>query len=127
MPVATQVGGAKVEVLMVFTNVQDVDRVARTTPVFSGSASATAGDKGTGISAGGNPEVEGGVFTVSRSEGLYAGATGEALVVSPDEEGTTSLLGGAHDLKEVLVRRTVAVPDDAKPFVDAVREWQSGK
>ncbi len=48
-----QIGGARVELIMVFTEVRDIEDIARTTPVFSGKASATAGDKGTGVSGGG--------------------------------------------------------------------------
>ncbi len=121
-----QIGGQKLEIVMVFTNIEDIDEVARTTPVFHGTASATAGTKGTGVTAGGNPEAEAGVFTVSQSEGLYAGATGEALVVNPDEEETAKLLGGTHDLNEVLVKRSVPVPDSAKAFVAAVAAWAKG-
>ncbi len=118
-----QIGGAKVEVVMVFTDVDDIREVATTTPVFQGQASATAGDEGVGVSAGGNPEAEAGVYTISRSEGLYAGATGEALLVNPDEEETAKLLGTSAALEKVLVKREVPVPDRAKEFVAAVKEW----
>ena len=118
-----QIGGAKVEVLMVFTDVDDIEQVATTTPVFQGTATATAGDVGTGVSAGGNPGSESGVLTISRAEGLYAGATGEILVVDPDESKTADLLGGTYPLKDVLVQRKVAVPARAKAFVNAVAAW----
>lgn len=118
-----QIGGAKVEVVMVFTDVDDIDEVATTTPVFRGTATATAGDHGAGVSAGGNPEAEAGVLTVSQSEGLYAGATGEALLVNPDEEETAKLLGSWTSLDKVLVEREVEVPERAKEFVAAVKEW----
>lgn len=122
-----QIGGAKVEVVMVFTDVDDIEEVATTTPVFQGSATATAGDHGAGVSAGGNPEAESGVLTISQSEGLYAGAIGEALVINPDEEETAKLLGSRASLDKVLVKREVEVPERAKAFVAAVRDWAAGK
>lgn len=121
--VGFQIGGAKVELIMVFTDVRDIEEIARTTPVFSGKVSATAGDLGAGISAGGDPELEGHVITVSRSEGLYAGAVGEALVIDPDEKETAELLGTTRSLEDVLVKGAVPVPAKAKAFVAAVRRW----
>jgi len=118
-----QIGGAKVELIMVFTEVGDIEDIAKTAPLFSAKASATAGPAGTGISAGGDPVIEGHVVTVSRSEGLYAGAVGEALVVNPHEEETAELLGNSTDLESVLVKGSVAIPASAKDFVAAVSKW----
>ena len=122
-----QIGGAKVEVLMIFTDVDDIDEVATTTPVFRGTATATAGDHGAGVSAGGNPEAESGVITISQAEGLYAGATGEALLVNPDEEETAKLLGSWTSLNRVLVKREVEVPQRARAFIAAVTDWATGR
>jgi lipid-binding SYLF domain-containing protein len=121
--VGFQIGGAKVELIMVFTNVGDVEQVARTVPLFSAKVSATAGDKGAGISGGIGVEGGGEVVTVSRSEGLYAGAVGEAMVIDPDTRETAELLGGTHTLRDILVKGLVPVPSKAKDFVEAVRHW----
>jgi len=121
--VGFQIGGAKVELIMVFTDVRDVEDIARATPVFSGGVSATSGDLGAGVSGGGDPEIEGNVITVSRSQGLYAGAVGEALVIDPDKKETAELLGTTKSLVEVLVKGTVPVPEKAKTFIAAVRHW----
>jgi lipid-binding SYLF domain-containing protein len=122
-----QIGGAKVELIMVFTNVRDVEDIARTTPVFSGKASATAGDRGTGVSGGGDPNVVGDVITVSRSKGLYAGAVGETLVITPHEDETEEFLGSSLSLVEVLVEGKVRVPESGRAFVDAVSKWHRSK
>ncbi len=122
-----QIGAAKVELIMVFTKIGDIEDIAKTAPLFSAKASATAGPAGTGISVGGDPVVEGHVVTVSRSEGLYAGAVGEALVVNPHEEETAELLGSSTDLESVLVKGSVAIPASAKAFVAAVSKWHAEK
>ena len=124
--VGFQIGGAKVELIMVFSNVVDVEQVARTVPLFSGKVSATAGDKGAGISGGMDVEGGGQVVTVSRSEGLYVGAVGEAMVIDPDVPETAKLLGATHTLRDILVGGRVSVPAKAKDFVEAVRHWQDG-
>jgi lipid-binding SYLF domain-containing protein len=118
-----QIGGSKVEVVMVYTKVGDIEELARTSPIFGGQASATAGDQGIGLSGGGNPEAKSGILTVSRSEGLYAGAVGEGLVLNADRKTTAELLGGEYSLEDVLVRRKVAVPGDAKALIQAVTSW----
>ncbi len=110
---------------MVFTKIGDIEDIAQTAPLFSAKASATAGPAGTGISVGGDPVVEGHVVTVSRSEDLYAGAVGEAIVVNPHEEETAELLGSSTDLDKVLVKGSVAIPASAKSFVTAVSKWHA--
>jgi lipid-binding SYLF domain-containing protein len=124
--VGFQIGGAKVELVMVFSNVGDIEQVARTVPLFSGKVSATAGDKGAGISGGMGVEGGGEVVTVSRSEGLYVGAVGEAMVIDPDAAETAKLLGATHTLRQILVEGRVPVPSKAKGFVEAVRHWHDG-
>jgi lipid-binding SYLF domain-containing protein len=119
-----QIGIARVELIMVFTNVRDIEKIARTTPVFSGKASATAGNKGAGVSGGGDPNVAGDVTTVSRSSGLYAGAVGEALIITPHEKETAAFLGSSVPLVDVLIENKVAVPDSARAFIEAVAKWQ---
>ena len=115
-----QIGGQKAEVLMLFVGAGDVEDVVHTTPVFTAGASATAGKAGIGVAGGGNPAVESEVITVSRSEGLYAGAVGEGLVIHPDEEDTEALYGQGTDLEDLLVKHQASVPAPAQAFVDAL-------
>lgn len=115
-----QIGGQKAEILMLFVGVDDLEEVVHATPVFQTTASATAGEAGIGISGGGNPEIESEVITVAKSKGLYAGAIAEGLVIDPDEEANTSIYGREVTVSELLIDRTVAVPDPAKGFVDAL-------
>lgn len=115
-----QIGGQRAEVLMLFVGVRDMEEVVHATPVFQTTASATAGPAGIGISGGGNPEIESEIITVSRSEGLYAGAIAEGLVIDPDEEHNKVLYGRAVTVQELLIDRSVAAPEAAKPFVEAL-------
>jgi SH3 domain-containing YSC84-like protein 1 len=115
-----QIGGQKAEVLMLFVGARDLEAVVHATPVFHTSASATAGPAGIGISGGGNPEIESEIITVSRSEGLYAGAIAEGLVINPDEENNAVIYGRAVTVRELLIDRSVAAPDAAKPLVEAL-------
>jgi len=121
-----QIGGQRVELVMIFSGAANISEVANTTPVFSGSASATAGEEGVGASAGGAPVVAGAVTTISKSKGLYAGATFEGMVVDPDERKTAELLGRWADPAEILFGDG-EVPAVAKDFVDDVAIWATGE
>lgn len=122
-----QIGGGQVDIVMVYRNLDHLKEATHATPVFGAKAEVVAGDKSQGISIGGNPEVDAGVLTLSRSKGLYAGGTVEALVVDPHDEATATLHGGAVDLEAVLVKGSVAVPARAKAFHSAVVSWASSK
>ena len=118
--VGAQIGGAKVQVLMVFVDVKDIADVVHATPVFSGSAQATAGPAGVGVAGGANPGLVAGVMSVSKSSGLYAGATWEGLVINPDEDDLHLLYGAATTVKSVLLEPKIEVPAKAKPFTEAL-------
>jgi lipid-binding SYLF domain-containing protein len=88
-----QIGGSKTTLMMVFVNIDDIEAVARATPVFQGGAEATAGTASKGVAYGGNPEIAGGAYSVAKSEGLYAGAVWQSLVISPSADKTRELYG----------------------------------
>ncbi len=121
--VGAQVGGSKMELVMVYTGVDDIDAVVTTTPVFAVSASATAGDKSADISIGGNPDLDATVVTVYRSAGLRAAAVADGLAVAPDKEKTADLHGKSVRLHDALVAGTVPVPERAKALHAAVVAW----
>jgi lipid-binding SYLF domain-containing protein len=118
--VGAQIGGAKVEIVMTWKNVDDIDAVARSTPVLQGSTQAAAGSAGAGASSGTNASAGAGVFTVSQGEGLYAGATFEGLAVDPDRDDIEVLYGRDTDLRKILVQRAVSAPEVARPFLEAL-------
>ncbi len=64
---------------------------------------------------------------MSRSKGLYAGAVGETLVITPHEDETEEFLGSSRSLVEVLIEGKVAVPESARAFVNAVTKWHNSK
>lgn len=115
-----QIGGAKVQVLMVFVDLNDIDKVVHATPVLQNTAQATAGPKGVGVSGGGNPVLAGGVVSVSQSSGLYAGATWEGLVIEPDEKEIKALYGEGVGPADVLVKPSVSMPEAAKALTAAI-------
>ena len=61
------------------------------------------------------------MFTVSRSAGLYAGATWEGLVVDPDDAVRAELHGGPLSLQRLLVQGEVEPDARTRPFVEALR------
>ncbi len=125
--IGAQIGGSSMDLVMVYLDVDDVEELVHTNPIFKVGAKATAGSKSTGISIGGNPEAESGVVTVYRSRGLQAAAVAEGLAVDPDEEKTKKLYGSKVDLEAALIEGTVPVPAKAKAFHAAVVAWAGGK
>ncbi len=118
-------GGKSSDVLMLFTDVDDLEDVVHATPVFQGGAVAAAGPEGVATKAGANPALESGVMTFHDSEGLYAGVQGSALVVNPDEELNHEIYGRDVTVAELLVERSVPVPAAAREFHDALRRWSA--
>jgi len=121
-----QIGGAKVELVMVYKNVDDVEAAAEMTPVFAGKAEAAAGDVGSGVSVGGNPDIDGGVVTVSRAKGLYAGAAFEGLAIGPDSDWNERVYGRDRTAKQILTDPKQPIPPEAKAFHAAVIAWAKG-
>ncbi len=115
-----QIGGLRAQMVMLFVGVSDVEASTEVTPVLQMKASAAAGELGIGISGGVSPAVESEVITVSRAEGLYAGATFEGLAVGPDHDANAALYGRAVTVQELLLDSSVGAPEIATVLIDAV-------
>jgi lipid-binding SYLF domain-containing protein len=125
--VGAQVGGSKMDLVMAYTGVDNIEEVVTATPIFNVSASATAGDKSATVSIGGNPELDATVITAYRSEGLRAAAVADGLGVEPDTSRTKELYGGTVDHKAILIEGTTPVPKRMKAFHAAVVNWSKAR
>jgi len=118
--VGAQIGGQRVRLVMVFYNVERSEDLAHATPLFQGSASATAGPSGIGMAVGGNPSIGADIVTVSKSSGLYAGATWEGMAIDPDEKRIEQLYGEQIEVAKLMGMSSSKAPELAKEFMASV-------
>ncbi len=61
------------------------------------------------------------------SKGLFAGVSLEGSSIHPDNENDEQFYEHSYAAREILLEGRVAAPDAAKPFLDTLREYASGR
>lgn len=117
-----QLGGQSTDVVLVAVNQQGFQDLLKSKFKIGGDAAAAAGPVGRNSQAATDWKLNAELLTYSRSKGLFAGVdlTGTSVTQSTDD--TTAYYGAPHSFEDIL-KGTVPVPDDAKPFVRTVARY----
>jgi lipid-binding SYLF domain-containing protein len=104
-----EIEGMSADVVMLIMNPQGVDHLLTDRFTIGGEATASAGP------------VEAQVRSWSRSRGSFVVAVLDGSVVRANQDANARLYGEAIPGREILVGGKLAVPVEAKPFVDSIR------
>jgi lipid-binding SYLF domain-containing protein len=115
-----QIGGQAVDLVMLFMTPNSMQSLLKDKILLGGDAAATAGPVGRNASAETDATLHAEILTYAKSKGLFAGVSLKGSTLRPDGEANDSLYGKKVDAKELLLDGTVAVPEDAVKFVNAL-------
>jgi lipid-binding SYLF domain-containing protein len=115
-----QIGGQAVDLVMLFMTPNSMQSLLKDKILLGGDAAATAGPVGRNASAETDATLHAEILTYAKSKGLFAGVSLKGSTLRPDMEANDSLYGKKVDAKELLLDGTVAVPEDAVKFVNAL-------
>src|SRR5215469_16244236 len=116
-----QVGGQVTEFVIILNTQAAVDAFAHGGNVeFSGALSAAAGPVGRAAEAGVLPTAA--VYTYSRSQGLFAGASLEGTVLVAQSDKNARYYGGPVTPEQILTGR-VPLPPSARPLVATLSQY----
>jgi SH3 domain-containing YSC84-like protein 1 len=116
-----QIGGEVTEFVIILNTQAAVDAFARGGNVqFGGALSAAAGPVGRTAEAGVLPAAA--VYTYSRSQGLFAGASleGTGIVAQRDKDARYY---GRSATPEQILRGRVSAPSSARPLINALSRY----
>jgi lipid-binding SYLF domain-containing protein len=122
-----QLGAQETDVVMLFMTPDSFKYLMRDKVTLGVDASAAGGPKGREASAETNATMRSEILTYSRSRGLFAGLSLKGAVLRPDKDANSKLYGREIDVKELVEKGSLGLPEAATKFVDSVSRATGSK
>jgi SH3 domain-containing YSC84-like protein 1 len=119
-----QLGGEAVDLVMIVTNDQGMQRLLSSKFRIGADASAAAGPVGRNAGADTDWKMKAEVLTYSRARGIFAGIDLDGSVISQDKDETRVLYKSSQTFEDILDGKVPATPASS-PFLAAVRKYAS--
>lgn len=123
--VGFQAGGEETDFVLLVMNKEGMKHLLDDKFTIGAEAAAAAGPVGREAEASTDAQLHAQILTWSRSRGLFVGASLEGSVVKPDKSRIEAIYGKDMTAKTVLMDQKVAVPKDARSFVDTTNKHTS--
>jgi SH3 domain-containing YSC84-like protein 1 len=117
-----QIGGQETDVVMLFMTPDSLKHLLRDKVTLGVDASAAGGPKGRDASAETNATMRAEILTYSRARGAFAGISLKGAVLRPDKAANRNVYNRQVDVRELMEKSDVAVPEPAMKFVQAVSQ-----
>jgi lipid-binding SYLF domain-containing protein len=121
--VGWQIGGQATDIILLVMTERGLDGLLQSKFKLGGDASVSAGPVGRDAQAATDLQLKGGILSYSRSRGLFAGIKLEGAIITFNRKANTSLYGGKASSRDILIERTVDVPDYAKRLMKNLRKY----
>ncbi len=116
-----QIGVEGVDLVMIVQNERGMKQLLSSKFELGADASAAAGPVGRHASADTDWKMNAEILTYSRARGAFAGLTLNGASIRRDDDSTEAVYG--HDMSNArILRGEVAIPAEARSFLDAVRD-----
>lgn len=116
-----QVGAESTDLVLVFTGDNGLARLMQDHLKLGADASIAAGPLGRTVQVGTNLTMDSAIYSYSRTEGLFAGASLEGAVLQFDEDANHELYGPDVTVARLLSGDVPPAPE-ARPFLKAVED-----
>ncbi len=117
-----QIGGQSTDLVLVAVNQKGFQDLLKSKFKIGGDASAAAGPVGRNAQASTDWKLNAELLTWSRSKGLFAGIDLSGAVIKQSDDDTQAYYGSEHAATQLL-KGSVPVPADARPFVRTVAKY----
>jgi lipid-binding SYLF domain-containing protein len=118
--VGWQFGGEEADLIVLIMNESGMKHLLQDKFTLGAEAGVAAGPVGRKAEASTDAQLHAQILTWSRSKGLFVGVAVEGSVIKPDKKTMEKFYGKPMTAKQVLVEKSVPVPNAARSFVDTV-------
>src|SRR5438552_11760043 len=122
-----QIGGQETDVVMLFMTPDSLKHLLRDKVTLGVDASAAAGPKGRDASADTTATMRSEILVYSRARGAFAGISLQGAVLRPDKEANQNLYSRQVDVRELVEKGDLPIPEPALKFVQSVSQAASGQ
>jgi lipid-binding SYLF domain-containing protein len=121
-----QIGGASVDVVMLFMGKDGVRTLLKNKFTLGGDASAAAGPVGRAGTAETDAYMNAKILSYSRSKGIFVGLELKGAVLQQDEGGNKAIYGREISARQLLVENAIPAPAAAKPLIAVLSKYSAG-
>ena len=115
-----QIGGQAIDLIFVIPTERGFEGMLKNKLNVGTNTALVAGPIGRNAELGTDITLKGGIFTYSRSKGLFAGIGLKGLSISPDKEANNSYYGGELTVRDILINAKVKPSASAKKLINIV-------
>jgi lipid-binding SYLF domain-containing protein len=119
-----QLGGEAVDIIMIVTNDEGMQRLLSSKFKIGADASAAAGPVGRTAGADTDWKMKAEVLTYSRARGVFAGIDLNGSALTQDKDETRVLYGSGESFEDILNGK-VRPPAASAPFLAAMKKYAS--
>lgn len=118
-----QIGGQATDFVLLIMSKRSVDGLLQGQCKLGADANIAAGPVGRSAEASTDIQLKGGIFSYSRSRGLFAGAKLEGAVVAQHWEGDRELYDKDLSAEDILIKNKAPMPKSADELLSVLNKY----
>lgn len=118
-----QIGGEAIDLILVLIGENAMQGLLKDNFTLGGDAAVAAGPVGRNAEVSTDLLLKGGVFSYSRTKGLFAGIALKGAIVTPNNPADRRYYGEAVSSRGILMEREVEIPDSAKRLIETITKY----
>lgn len=116
-----QAGYESTDLILIFTDEKAIDSLLKGKLTLNADASAAAPSSGRQIGAGAPVLLKGGIYSYSRSKGIYAGVSLDGAAIRVDDQSDARVYGKGINGEQILLSHRVESNAAVAPFLEALQ------
>lgn len=118
-----QFGAQAIDLILVIMNKRGLEGLLQDKFTLGGDAAVAAGPVGRSASADTDLLLKAGIFSYSRTKGVFAGVALKGAVVMPSKAANRTYYGGPVDVREILFGDKIIPPSSSQGLLRTLREF----
>ena len=118
-----QIGGQATDMILVIANDRGMDSLSHNNVTLGGDASAAAGPIGRDTQMATDVLLKAGIFTYSRSKGLFAGVSLKGAVVGPMKNLDKEYYGEGVTTRDILFSGKIQPSEEAQKLISVLKQY----
>ncbi len=118
-----QIGGEAIDLILVLIGENAMQGLLKDNFTLGGDAAVAAGPVGRNAEVSTDLLLKGGIFSYSRTKGLFAGIALKGAIVTPNNPANRRYYGEAVSSREILIKREIEIPDSARQLIETIAKY----
>jgi lipid-binding SYLF domain-containing protein len=120
--VGLQIGVQATDIVLVFTDEDGIKGLLKGKVKLGADAAATAGPVGRKAEVGTDVLLKSGIFSYSRSKGLFAGVSLDGTAITIDDSANRKVYGKSYTGEQIVLGNEVRPTATVQPFIAALQK-----